>query len=173
MKTIFTIMMLCGVMCGYAQNTPPHAASTRTWTFGEQTWSDAIHCPECDKGTFEESNDDPQCRSYTYEGKTFYYYNWAYVNANKERICPSPWRVPEVEDFDLLDSNTTYSTLINAWGYGGEARGSNVYDVILNTYYWSSTEYSDSLICNLYCGCCDVSTQVSNKYYGYQVRCVK
>jgi hypothetical protein len=43
-KTLtITIIMLCGIVCGYTQNTPLHAASIRTWNFGNLTWSDAIH----------------------------------------------------------------------------------------------------------------------------------
>jgi hypothetical protein len=48
MKTIFVLIMLCGICYGYAQ-TPPYAASTKTWQFGEQLWSDAIHEPLCNK----------------------------------------------------------------------------------------------------------------------------
>jgi hypothetical protein len=65
-----TIIMLCGVISGYAQNTPRYAASTTTWKYGEQTWSDAIQVPECDKEDFEASS-TPQCRSYTKDGTTW------------------------------------------------------------------------------------------------------
>ena len=94
MKTIVTIIMLCGVLGGYAQTTPPYAASTKTWTFGEQTWSDAIHIPECNKSSFTERYYETQCRSYTQGANTWYYYNWLYVNKHAARLCHSPWRVP-------------------------------------------------------------------------------
>ncbi|MDR2126212.1 MAG: hypothetical protein LBP63_05225 [Prevotellaceae bacterium] len=127
MKKIFTIIMLCGVYCGYAQSlsrdytqtTPPYAASTKTWTFGNQKWSDAIQIPACNKDIFEESNTDPQCRSKISLGKTYYYYNWAYVKEFAGVMCPSPWRVPTVDDFKLLIKvYTTAKELIKNWGYG-------------------------------------------------------
>jgi hypothetical protein len=81
-----------------------YPSSNQTWTLGDQTWSDAIHCPECNKESFEESNTDPQCRSYTYDdGRIRFYYNWAFVDANKAEMCPTPWRVPTKDDFDALD----------------------------------------------------------------------
>jgi hypothetical protein len=94
--------MLCGVCCGYDQNTPPHAASAETWTVGDQTWSDAIHMPKCKEGTFKRKSSKPQCCSYTIEGKKYYYYNWPYVKANAAKLCPSPWRVPTTDDFRKL-----------------------------------------------------------------------
>jgi hypothetical protein len=87
MKTILTILMLCGVCCSYAQDRPPHAASDQTWVFGNQTWSDIIQMPGCNKVTFEISDDSPQCRSRrTILGETRYYYNWKYVSLHKEAI---------------------------------------------------------------------------------------
>jgi uncharacterized protein (TIGR02145 family) len=154
--------------------TPPLAASTQTWTFGDQTWSDAIHCPECNKETFEDSYTDPQCRSYTESGKTWYYYNWAYVDANKATMCPSPWRVPTSEDFETLASSTDYSTLISEWGYGGLADGSSMYIVDTHARYWSSSVGGGNYPYSLNCwgGEMDVAS-VYNKSFGLQVRCVK
>jgi hypothetical protein len=68
MKKLITLIMLCGLVSAYAQNTPPHAASTATWVIGDQTWSDAIHIPACDKKDFKESETAPRCRSYTSAG---------------------------------------------------------------------------------------------------------
>jgi hypothetical protein len=68
-----TIIMLCGIVCGYTQNTPLHTASLRTWNFGNLTWSDAIHIPKCKKVGVIKSLTRPECRSYTVNGKTMYY----------------------------------------------------------------------------------------------------
>jgi hypothetical protein len=58
MKRIILLALFAAAMavCGYTQNTPPHAASAKTWTVGEQTWSDVIHMPECNKEIFKEAN---------------------------------------------------------------------------------------------------------------------
>jgi hypothetical protein len=178
LKTAYCCCLLLLFGAGCKKNddeTPPLAASTQTWTFGEQTWSDAIHCPECNKGTFEDSNTDPQCRSYTKDGKTWYYYNWAYVDANKATMCPDPWRVPTKEDFETLVSNTTASTLVSEWGYGGTCVSSGtLYAQDGAAYYWSSTEYDSGCVYELGYGSSDVNPQnYVGKYYGQQVRCVK
>jgi hypothetical protein len=156
-------------------NTPPYAASKKVWVFGNQTWSDAICCPEYNKETFTRSFTDPQCRSYTENGKTMYYYNWAYVNANKEKMCPTPWHVPWQSDLSTLVSCTNYATLGTQWGYGGSAFEDGIFRPAVNGLYWSSTAASDnkrSAFCLAYnpdefCAC------DGDGYIGMQVRCVK
>jgi hypothetical protein len=100
-----------------AINTPPYAATTRTWVFGDQIWSDAIHIPVCNKETFENSYTEPQCHSYTENGKIWYYYNGIYVMTNQHAMCPSPWRVPTTADF----RNLMVGTLLfpDEWHTGG------------------------------------------------------
>jgi uncharacterized protein (TIGR02145 family) len=93
---------------GRLYNTPPYAASTQTWTIvhqtGNQTWSDVINIPECNKqGTHSCDIYEPICRSYTANGITSYYYNWQYVTENYNKLCPMPWRVPSAADFVALD----------------------------------------------------------------------
>jgi hypothetical protein len=118
MKKILTIIMLCGVMGGYAQNTPPYAASTKTWTFGNQTWSDAIQFPTCNKPNSKRDDFVPYCSSETQDTKTRYYYNWSYVAQVATELCPSPWRVPTVQDFKQLFSKTKFNTVFSAWHDG-------------------------------------------------------
>jgi hypothetical protein len=173
MKKILTILMLCGVCYGYAQNTPRFAASTRTWTFGNQTWSDFIRIPECNKTSFTDSYTDPHCRSYTSGANTWFYYTWPYVAENADKLCPSPWRVPTKADFEILAKNVTGSQLASAWGLPGYAYGSSMYNVGTYGRYWSSTELdsTNAYRLNYYSGGLYVSNNA--KYYGYQVRCVK
>jgi hypothetical protein len=151
--------------------------SSSTWSYGSLTWSDWIVGPSaCNKMDFTSSTVTPDCRSYTVDGKLRYYYNWAYVNANKSTMCPSPWRVPTKVDSDALVSATNYTALGNAWGYyGGAAIGSSMNNTDLGAYYWSSTEYSNAY--NAYSvyyvrgGYLGVSSDYKSN--GYQVRCVK
>jgi uncharacterized protein (TIGR02145 family) len=158
-----------------ALTTPPDAASTQTWVFGDQTWSDAIQIPDCDKSNFTNSYTEPHCRSYTGSGNTWYYYNWAYVNANVATLCPSPWRVPSQSDFNTLVNNTTHSTLISDWGYGGYATDDYVFVVNADGYYWSSTVYSSNTnyAYSLAYTWSDLGVYYGSKYDGLQVRCVK
>jgi hypothetical protein len=157
--------------------TPLYAATIQTWTFGDQTWSDRILCPECNKIPFEESYTNPQCRNYTSGRKVFYYYNWAYVDANKDKMCPDPWRVPTYEDFKTLGSNITSLTfLVNAWGYGGMVDNDQSVSAVNSAAdYWSSTENSNETD-NAY-GFDYFSDRVlylnTDKSLGMQVRCVK
>jgi hypothetical protein len=157
------------------QTTPPFAASVKTWVFGEQAWSDAIQIPECNKELFTNSNTMPHCRSYTSGTTTYYYYNWSYLLANETLMCPSPWRVPSEADFKTLVKNTTYTTLISAWGYGGRAYSSEIRDQEWGAFYWSSTEnkYSETRACAL---CPQRHSAVHDQHLkqgGFQVRCVK
>jgi uncharacterized protein (TIGR02145 family) len=161
------------------RDTPPYAASTQTRVFGDQTWSDAIQIPDCNKTDFTNDDNNPQCRSHTESGKTWYYYNWAHVNQNAATLCPSPWRVPSQSDFSTLVSNlggnnqTARDAIIAAWGYGGYAQGSSMGTVDSGAYYWSSTENSTTNAYNLYYGSSNLNMLFNTKYNGFQVRCVK
>jgi hypothetical protein len=177
MKTkTLTIIMLCGFVCGYAQNTPHYAASTRTWTFGAQIWSDAIQMPECNKDDFDNLYATPNCRSYTEGGKTWYYYNWGYVDANKtDRLCPLPWRVPTKADMKTLLSNSNENALYDAWGNGGCAS----FGYIPHTrtaVYWTTTEDSVSSYEAFYLAIFRNQRfvyKVSKYAVGNQIRCVR
>jgi hypothetical protein len=153
---------------------PPYAASAQMWTFGSSTltWSDAIRIPACNKESFTNDYDNPQCRSYTSGTNTWYYYNWPYVNQNASMLCSSPWRVPTQSDFTTLASVTNYSNLISEWGYGGYALGSSVSSTS-SAYYWSSTEYDNSLAYYLYYTNSNLGVNYNYKFNGFQVRCVK
>lgn len=89
-------------------------------------------------------------------------------------LCPSPWRVPTLQDFETLVDNTTYTVLITAWGYGGNANGSSMDGVGSYSYFWPSTEYSSSGTYYLrYSSGSLLVGNNANKSYGFQVRCVK
>jgi hypothetical protein len=92
---------------------PPYAASTITWVVGDQTWSDYIQMPGCASIGWKESDTEPACR--TYGGvHNAYEYNWAYVNANAERMCPSPWHIPSGAEFrDLAYMVSPYASYCN------------------------------------------------------------
>jgi uncharacterized protein (TIGR02145 family) len=133
--------------------TPPlYAESAKTWTVGNQMWSDVINIPECDYDAYTNSGTVPYCRSYTVNGRKWYYYNWPYAIANKDTLCPSPWRLPTREDWIALDlllggpgeSHTETQEWINATYVGiagfprgaGRAGGDVPEDVIDNIPYW-------------------------------------
>jgi hypothetical protein len=143
--------------------TPPYAASTMTWTFGDQTWSDAIHCPECNKESFADSDTDPQCRSYTADGNTWYYYNRPYVALNAETLCPAPWHIPTNDEYLSLLSGAKDAAAYAGWRSGGYIIWNEVY-WYMDAGYWSLPAADDaapSLINDFYAG------------YGFMVRCVK
>jgi hypothetical protein len=122
--------------------TPPLAASTRTWVITgngiTQTWSDRINSPaDCNKSSFPADNSNPQCRSYTYNNVLYYYYNWPYVNVNRNTLCPSEsgWRVPTKDDFVNLDL-----------ALGGTGVNRNTSSA------WNKEKYID-IWGGVYCGC--------------------
>jgi uncharacterized protein (TIGR02145 family) len=139
--------------------TPPYAVTTRTWVIGNQTWSDAIHIPECDKTEWETENYEPHCRSYLYRGEHLYfYYNWPYTQENAHILCPAPWRMPTSEDFIALDialggsgqmrmeeADWVANNYLTRWGglQTGYAYGNQMFYDGQFAYYWTSTPDSD------------------------------
>jgi uncharacterized protein (TIGR02145 family) len=163
-------------------NTPPYAASTQTWTFGKQIWSDAIRIPACNKVSFTDSKDTSDCRSYTGGLEIWYYYNWAYVHANADTLCPSPWRVPTENDLELLVKIAKQNSLIDAWGLPGYAIGNSTgaEGELANLggegklgYQWSATSLGNMYA--YYLGYSSGGLYVGNtsKGYRFQVRCVR
>ncbi|MDR3351014.1 MAG: hypothetical protein LBN98_05165, partial [Prevotellaceae bacterium] len=155
---------------------PLYAASAQTWTFGASTlvWSDAIQIPECNKDTYTNSSTEPQCRSYTSGTNTWYYYNWPYVNQHAAQLCPSPWRVPALSDFATLVESvmTSVSELSSEWGFGGRAESSLILYDPYYAYYWSAAEIGPAEAYGLSYSSTELGVY-TNKYLGFQVRCVK
>jgi hypothetical protein len=190
MKKNFTLMIAAAIIfagCSKDESktdeetitTPTYAASTHTWTFGSSTltWSDAIQMPACNKADFDGGTwDAPKAdgRSYTHDGKTYYYYSWPYVNQNAVQLCPNPWRVPTKADFEALADAASASELIDAWGYGGSAHSSGIDDATSFGSYWSSTATGDDIanLLDYYSGSMIIVGE-NSKDYGLQVRCVK
>jgi hypothetical protein len=148
-----------------------YAASTHTSTFGAQTWSDAIHSPNCHKDSFDASDTEPQCRYYSNGDGTRYYYNWAYVNTYKSTMCPSPWRMPTLDDFNTLSSGGG-----EAWGsHGGRVNPNTnkIENIDNHAYYWSATQHDSRHAYHLliYGGALNVPR--TSKQAGFQVRCVQ
>jgi hypothetical protein len=154
-------------------NTPPNAASTQTWVFGNQIWSDRIVASpsNCINTDMLSTDMYPPAEYKVYDGR--YYYNWTCAYNNRTEMCPSPWRLPSVTDFNTLASATDATTLIDAWGFGGAAEGSDMRNVDFTASYWSATEYT--IYCPYYLGYLSghvYPEAAANKYYGMQVRCV-
>jgi hypothetical protein len=170
---------------------PQYAASTRTWTVGNQVWSDVINDPKCDHDAFTNSNTDPYCRSYTSGTNTWYYYNWPYVNKNQDALCSGQWRVPTKDDFIVLDKefggngenregadpSWVTSTYIERWGaaWHGWASGSSVGLLNSAIHFRSITESSETGAYYLlvYSSGKVWPQRPDCKYCGFVVRCVK
>ncbi|MDR0581509.1 MAG: fibrobacter succinogenes major paralogous domain-containing protein [Prevotellaceae bacterium] len=192
MKKFLTIIMLCGVIGGYAQNTPPYAASTNTWVIEgngiSQIWSDHINVPACDKADFNGGTDDAPRADCRNNPGYYFLYSWPYVNKNAATLCPVPWRVPTIDDFlalykalggkgDWSKDETLVTKYINSWGgaYGGYCNNEGL-PVNQNLYadYWSSSEFSSTS--SYYFGYTDSSVYPQyyyNKYHGFLIRCMK
>jgi uncharacterized protein (TIGR02145 family) len=177
--------------------TPPLAASTQTWVISgngiTQTWSDRIESPsDCNKSSFSSDNSNPQCRSNTYNSVLYYHYNWPYVNANKNTLCPpgSGWRMPTKDDFINLDkalggtgdNRSAGLAVVEGWYfakwgcvYAGKADGSSMTHLGSNCMNWSATEYdATQAIDGHYDAGGGVHPQaIRPKNWGLVVRCVK
>jgi hypothetical protein len=153
--------------------TPPF-----TETYGTLTWSGALRKPVIGCTSMSAlSDDNPLTAQYKADGAATYgyYYNWACVENHAGELCPSPWRVPTKEDFDIL-TETDYSILSSAWGFPGYAMVSNATVTDEGSYatFWSATPRDASTAYTL-----DYSTTFSTidvaylgRSTGAPVRCV-
>jgi hypothetical protein len=157
-------------------NYPP-GAGTNTYTCGTQVWSEPVRVADCDKESFTASNTAPDCRSYTYNGIRYYYYNWVYVNNNKTTMCPSPWRVPSPTDFDTVMNCLGTSTITGVYYpessvWGGALAGNCWYsypsNVGVGASYWSDTAGRFWGFTSSY-----VAHSTTSNQNGFLVRCVK
>jgi uncharacterized protein (TIGR02145 family) len=83
----------------------------RTWTVGNQEWSDVVVASNCRNrttfdpfrgATFGERSytSGADCRSNSTYGDFF---SWCAVIQFQDQLCPEDWRVPTPEDFEALD----------------------------------------------------------------------
>jgi uncharacterized protein (TIGR02145 family) len=160
----------------------PPGAGTKTYTCGSQVWSEPVRVSACDKTSFNSSNTTPECRSNTWNGIKYYFYNGAYVKANAATLCPSPWHVPSNDEFSTLittlgatGANGKYYPESSTWGgaLAGYANGSSMVGVGSDGDYWSSTEVNDGGY-YMSVGTSSVHTyNGSHRMGGLQLRCVK
>jgi hypothetical protein len=158
--------------------TPPCAASTQTWSIGSQTWSDRIVCApsEC-ASTSTFSNDYfTTVAQYMAHTNGRYYYNWPCAKAASHTLCPEPWRVPLLTDFNTLLANTNSEYMSSNWGYGGAIIPSGLISSDTVGEYWSTSECEEW---GEYGGCVfryGATFTAISMYYssiGEQIRCVK
>jgi hypothetical protein len=121
---------------------PSDAFSGWTWRLHGRTWSDRIEVSTCNKSSMV-FNGTADCRSATVDNALRYYYNWKYVDVNKNAMCDHGWRVPaeadirtfpdfNKDDGDLLLSIWGKAGHFESWGQSGNA---NKFSML-----WSSTE---------------------------------
>jgi hypothetical protein len=165
----FAALLLTG-NCHAQVKTPPHAASTKTWTFGEYIWSDAIQMPRCDHVRVG------GCRIYKYGNSTWYYYRMHYVWNQRDAMCPEPWRLPNSCDAVALTgaSEPTMQTLINEWGLPGVswARTNHMQSVGYIAYWSLGSGYGSAHVALVYSdhGLIGLTTMQTNN--DIPVRCV-
>jgi uncharacterized protein (TIGR02145 family) len=96
----------------------------KTWTVGEQTWSDVVMAERCEKETFDSGGYPAYKADCRNNGEYGHLFSWAAVYRFQTEICPDGWRVPSEYDYILLDK---------AFGGTGEYQ-SNMNDVVAETY---------------------------------------
>jgi hypothetical protein len=150
------------------------AASTQTWTFGAQTWSDRIVATPADCiQTDALSTTDYMAVEYRVYYDRVYYKIQCVIDAQAS-LCPNPWRVPTWDDMQALRRTATYLDLILAWGYGGAAAGDGI-----NRYDWGSWYACISPMHNprptfiRYANTGDYIVNYSNQIGAFQLRCVQ
>ncbi|MCL2417122.1 MAG: Ig-like domain-containing protein [Bacteroidales bacterium] len=196
--TVITVLWP-NVEQGCNRNTPGWGASlgtvgfvtTQEWPVGNQIWSDAVTATGCDKTNFyggSNNNFNADCRSNPgFPGDLF---SWCAVIRFQAELCPTPWRVPTIQDFRDLDTALGGSGMGNlpsgdtvlrdmyiySWGvvFGGasDALG-NLPTGNRNAHYWSQTDsppWAASWVVAVNGRTGTASTQKSN---GLPLRCVR
>ncbi len=175
--------------------------SNKTWSVGEQMWSDVVLASGCSKTTYDGGAYD------TYNPQNAYYradcrmnekweygdlFSWEAVAQYGNRLCPDGWRVPTRQEFIALDkalggtgavqydAGAIISKYRNDWGslYGGVADSGN--NGALNNQercatYWSQSEFNDDNAHRLvFCIGGELGPDnVAGKSFGMTLRCVK
>jgi uncharacterized protein (TIGR02145 family) len=110
------------------------------------------------------------------------WFTWCMVATHADILCPSPWRVPTVEDFcryandSPTNTNSTgqITSDIDGWLLGGFATSTTVYNVGTHGRYWSATPsgFSNGNAAVVTDSDFDPSTD-SNRSSGMSLRCVR
>jgi uncharacterized protein (TIGR02145 family) len=161
----------------------PPGAGTKTYTTCGQIWSEPVKIAACDQTSFTNNTTTPYCRSYTYNSIKYFYYNWAYVNANKDTMCPTPWHVPANDEFEYLlnclgpsETSGKYYPEYSTWGgaLAGYAYNALMYQVDAAGRYWSSTPLGEQIAHSLRIESNNaIRDDDTYKRSGFQVRCVR
>jgi uncharacterized protein (TIGR02145 family) len=156
---------------------PPNSIGN-TWSCGSQIWSGALRNPAGCSSTASLSTSSPPPAQYRDYSPTYgYYYNWTCVNAYASTLCPTPWRVPNPSDLNVLiacaGGNTSDGAVYmkNAWGFNGRAREDVIEGLNDSGRCWSSN--SDGSNANsLFYGPNTLYPSMQTIAFGLQVRCV-
>jgi uncharacterized protein (TIGR02145 family) len=116
------------------------------------------------------------------------WFTWCMVATHADILCPSPWRVPSLTDFQNY-SGTTGSTnsiygrsaanvseAVDGWLLGGFSSGNSISGVGLGGFAWSSTAHNSMLMRSyyVYVNKSHLDLQSASSYsYGFSLRCVK
>jgi hypothetical protein len=154
--------------------TQPIAASTQTWTFGAQTWSDRIVATPADCiQTDVLSTTDYMVAEYRVYYDRVYYKIQCVIDAQAS-LCPNPWRVPTWDDMQTLRRTATYLDLILAWGYGGGAAGDEIHWYDWGTsYICIGSEHYPWVTFIRYANTGDYIVNYSRTNAALQLRCVR
>jgi hypothetical protein len=147
---------------------------TDTWTCGSQTWSGLLRNAAGCTSMSALSTSNPPPAQYKDNGTTYgYYYNWTCVNDYATTLCPSPWRVPTLTDFNTLVNCTTYDIIIQAWKLPGYADAGRVNHAGSAAWFWAITSVNaaNAVDLNIFNGTATVGQ--GEKRFGYNAKCVR
>jgi uncharacterized protein YjdB len=171
--------------------TPTSAATGWVWKFGNLVWSDQIAMEGCDDEGFKNCDYvSAECARFNNAN----FYNWYYVDANKETMCATGWHVPTGAELSVIPSAVSRDDLLAAWGAPGRISSYGDRNAIVSDgpYHaiWSTTITSEARDI----GCTGEQVTAAGGHpkpvalvnmngwynlgdesaaYGYQVRCVK
>ncbi len=170
----------------------PGFFSDRTWTVGDQTWSDVVIASGCNKTTYNGGTIGgthlADCRVNTQDNYG-HLFSWEAVYKYADYICPEGWHVPDFREFVALDKAmggeghnlqadlmllNKYTTM---WGgrFGGSVdMAGDLYNQGTHGFFWSSSRDDREFAqCLTIINTPELNPQdTSERVNGYAVRCV-
>ncbi|MDR2087671.1 MAG: hypothetical protein LBP72_10960 [Dysgonamonadaceae bacterium] len=107
------------------------------------------------------------------------WFTWCMVATYADVLCPSPWHVPSLDEFQTYynaetNVGVTVKYGMHGWLLGGCAYGGSVDNTGPTGYYWSSTEdSSDSGYYALVNSSLFSPSSYTYRYFGFSLRCVR
>jgi hypothetical protein len=97
-------------------------------TCGSLTWSYALRHPvmECMAVSALSLEIPPPAQYRVGASNVGYYYNGMCIRESFQSLCPYPWRLPTIDEANMIQGCWTLSSVLTSWGHSGYAVGETI-----------------------------------------------